>query len=286
MSANNGTSWTPTNTGITSNDIWAIVKKEHNLYAGTFGDGIFVSSNSGANWTLLPTSPSYVRSLETDGANIYAGTFGSGLYKSSDNGASWTQITNGISATNYVFNITSIGNSLLAASGNAYRSIDHGSSWTTFMNGIDTTCPYGVAGFYEASSYVFCGIEGGCDGSVFRINKNEVLSVNEISANKVSFSIYPNPFSNTTVLSTNKLFNNAVLTISNLYGQQIRQINNFSGQTFILHRDNLPSGLYLIQVTQDNRTIITEKLVIIDNWGSGQDSRVYLLLQNENEKVK
>jgi len=52
--------------------------------------------------------------------------------------------------------------------------------------------------------------------------------------------------------------------VYNSYGQTVKQIKNISGQTFTLHRDNLQSGLYFLQLTQVNKIIATEKLVITD----------------------
>jgi hypothetical protein len=85
------------------------------------------------------------------------------------------------------------------------------------------------------------------------------------TTNNNSFSVYPNPFSTQTTLQTDKIFRDATLTVYNSYGQQVKQILNISGQTITLHRDKLPSGLYFIRLTQDNKTFTTDKLVITDN---------------------
>ena len=77
-----------------------------------------------------------------------------------------------------------------------------------------------------------------------------------------SLAIFPNPFSTETTLSSDKIFNDATLTVYNSYGQQIKQIKNISGHTFTLHRDNLPSGLYFISITQDHKIIAANKFVI------------------------
>ena len=50
----------------------------------------------------------------------------------------------------------------------------------------------------------------------------------------------------------------------NTYGQLIKQMNQLFGKTIILQRDNLPSGVYFIQLSQDNKLISTEKMVITD----------------------
>ncbi|QLH30392.1 MAG: T9SS type A sorting domain-containing protein [Candidatus Parvibacillus calidus] len=54
------------------------------------------------------------------------------------------------------------------------------------------------------------------------------------------------------------------MIVYNLQGQQVKQIKNISGQTVTLRRDNLPAGLYVIHLTQDNKTITTDKLIITD----------------------
>ena len=90
------------------------------------------------------------------------------------------------------------------------------------------------------------------------------IGINEITQENL-MSIFPNPFSTQTTLQTDKFFKDATLTVYNLYGQTVKQIDNLSGQTIIFHRDNLPSGLYLIRLIQDNKIITADKLVITDN---------------------
>jgi len=87
-------------------------------------------------------------------------------------------------------------------------------------------------------------------------------SINQSSS--FLLSIYPNPFSTQTVLQTDILFHNATLTVYNCFGQTVKEIKNISGQTVTLQRDNLPIGLYFIQLTEDNKTITADKLVITD----------------------
>ena len=79
-----------------------------------------------------------------------------------------------------------------------------------------------------------------------------------------NITIYPNPFSTQTTIRPGKLLKNATLTVNNCLGQTVKQIKNISGQTVTLHRDNLPSGLYFVWLTEENRTIAAGKLVITD----------------------
>ncbi|TAL62558.1 MAG: T9SS type A sorting domain-containing protein [Bacteroidetes bacterium] len=87
--------------------------------------------------------------------------------------------------------------------------------------------------------------------------------INDIQ-NELGLSVYPNPFSTETALQTDKISKDATLTVYNSFGQHVKHIDNLSGQTITLHRDNLPSGLYFIRLTQDNKTFTTHKLVITD----------------------
>jgi len=88
--------------------------------------------------------------------------------------------------------------------------------------------------------------------------------INDNVVKNNEFTIYPNPFSFSTTLQADKIFKDATLTVYNSYGQTLKQIKNISEQTIILHRDNLPSGLYFIRLTENNNNFVTNKLVITD----------------------
>lgn len=98
-------------------------------------------------------------------------------------------------------------------------------------------------------------------GGVYKRTLTEMISgINEID-NEKSITINPNPFSFETVLKTKNGFKNISLSIYNSFGQQVKQINNISEPTISLQRDNLPSGIYFIQLADENNVITTEKLI-------------------------
>ena len=82
--------------------------------------------------------------------------------------------------------------------------------------------------------------------------------------NQFVYDIYPNPFSDATVFYTTESLEDVRIIVYNSYGQVVNQINNISGQTFTLHRENLSSGLYFINLLQDSKIVATDKLVITD----------------------
>jgi hypothetical protein len=86
------------------------------------------------------------------------------------------------------------------------------------------------------------------------------LATNEIiSNNSIDFS--PNPFSFQTTLKTKNAFNHATLTILNSLGQTVKQIKDISGQTFTISREQLSSGLYYVQMIEEDK-IYNGKLLI------------------------
>jgi len=92
---------------------------------------------------------------------------------------------------------------------------------------------------------------------------NSVVTLKEESI-KQSCTIFPNPFSEQTSINTSRVLKNACLTIYNVFGQQIKQVPNISGQTIHLQRNGLTSGVYFIQLTQEGKTIASNKLIVTD----------------------
>lgn len=91
-----------------------------------------------------------------------------------------------------------------------------------------------------------------------------VIKENE-SINEIYFEISPNPFSNETNLKINQNLKNATLTIYNSFGETVKQIKKISGMTFTFHRDKLASGIYFICLSQENKIIGMNKIVVTDN---------------------
>ncbi len=100
--------------------------------------------------------------------------------------------------------------------------------------------------------YSLVGGAGSCGAT--NIGENEISKM----------EIYPNPFSSETILQLDNQVHNATLFIYDMQGQMVQQINNIMGQQIILSRNNLENGIYFIQLTEENTTIATDKLVIVE----------------------
>lgn len=88
------------------------------------------------------------------------------------------------------------------------------------------------------------------------------LTVEEPQKTRLFF--YPNPFTHATFMRLDRDANNTTLLISNIFGQRVKRINHIPNQIITLYRDDLPSGIYFVQITQDDKVISTDKLVIVD----------------------
>jgi len=161
-------------TGTSGLEIRSIVISSNNIYVGTGGRGVFVSTNSGQTWRENAVAPSaiYVRDLAIDGNNLFAGTDG-GVFISTDQGNTWTPKNTGITSLN-ILDIEVSGNNIFAVGdGGVYHSINSGNNWTQMNNGIDNSTLKAVA---IGSNIVYVG--GG--GGIYTSNNNG-LSWNKIN---------------------------------------------------------------------------------------------------------
>jgi phosphatidylserine/phosphatidylglycerophosphate/cardiolipin synthase-like enzyme len=111
--------------------------------------------------------------------------------------------------------------------------------------------------FHQSFSQNFTDL-GGTLSACSTVNTKELIANLYIKA-------FPNPFVFETTLQTNLFLNNASLSIYTIQGQEVKQIKNISGQTITVKRDDLPSGLYFIRLTENGKTLLTDKLMITDN---------------------
>lgn len=138
-----------------------------------------------------------------------------------------------------------------------------------FTPGAGIPDPYGVSaqipGNYSGGQFGLVDPSGtyypGWD-LVFKTYVNTVLGVKTLDFDTTTTKLYPNPFSATTNLQINTPVTDATLTLFNVYGQQVQQIKNISEQNVVIHREALSNGVYLLQLTEADKLIGSEKLVI------------------------
>ena len=144
LSRNNGTTWEAISTGLPyqSYHIFALAAIGTTVFAGTFGDGVYRSTDYGLSWTAASAGLwNYnVRALSVIGTNIFAGT-DYGIFRSTDNGTSWS----GAGLGSYqVESFASSGANMFAGTFHGVcRSTDGGTSWTSVSTGL-TSLSFGA----------------------------------------------------------------------------------------------------------------------------------------------
>jgi len=118
--------------------VGALATNGTDLFAGTWGGGIFRSTDFGDSWVPANTGLASmdVRALVLSETNLFAGTYGDGVYRSTNSGSSWTPVDSGLTdlfmTTLVVSPEEAGGTNLLAGTyyGGVFRSTDNGTSWT------------------------------------------------------------------------------------------------------------------------------------------------------------
>ncbi|HWA06745.1 MAG TPA: T9SS type A sorting domain-containing protein [Ignavibacteria bacterium] len=149
-----------TQSGLDGYYIRTITVSGSNVFAGTSGDGMFRSTNSGLSWS--PANSGLVGlefpAFAISGSNLYAGSEGEGVFLSTNNGVSWTALS---PLTNqFVFALAVSGTDLYAGvdGGGVFRSTNNGASWSNSTSGMTNTrvTSLAISGFN-----LFAGTFGG-----------------------------------------------------------------------------------------------------------------------------
>jgi photosystem II stability/assembly factor-like uncharacterized protein len=104
-----------------------------NLFAGTVGNGVFLSTDNGTSWTPTGLKDNYIVALVANGTTLLAATDGNGVCVSTDNGTTWTQtMLNTYTNGNYVSSVAISGTNLFAGTlyNGIFLSTDNGTTWT------------------------------------------------------------------------------------------------------------------------------------------------------------
>ncbi|MBK7817039.1 MAG: exo-alpha-sialidase [Sphingobacteriaceae bacterium] len=133
LTFDSGDTWGPS--GLSSEYVSSLAVNGGTVFAGTMGNGLFVSINDGATWVPVTNAPtgSYIYQVVLSGSNMIVSCINGNLI-STDNGLSWTSV----SALPTQANFVSSGNFVVARNygGGVYLSSDNGLNWSSISMGI------------------------------------------------------------------------------------------------------------------------------------------------------
>jgi hypothetical protein len=186
---NSGASWVAVNGGMSeappagvmapeprAPTISALTFSSDYLFAGTYGNGVFLSTNNGASWTEvsngLPLDERFIAvfafavtpgsgGMESD--NLFAGTTNGGVFLTKDDGRYWAATNAGLPNDNVVALATSPttgGTNLFAGllGSGVFLSTDNGKRWTDVNAGLSNRNVFALA---VAGDSLLAGTSGG-----------------------------------------------------------------------------------------------------------------------------
>jgi hypothetical protein len=252
----------------------ALEVSDTNLFVGTFGGGVFLSTNNGANWTEVNQGLMNidVRSLAISGATLFAGTCCGGIWRRPLSEMIPVELTSFTAATNgkeVILNwstATELNNQLFEVQ----RSFE-GSEFATvgFVSGKGTTTERQD---YSYSDEVF--INGKYSYRLKQIDylgSYEYSDVVEVDFRTFSSYLleqcYPNPFNPTTTIGfgiQNK--SNVKITVLNAIGEEVAVVLNEEREAGYhqveFNAANLPSGVYFYQM-KTGSFVETKKMLLL-----------------------
>ena len=97
FSINTNSQWVLVNGGIENRTVYSLACVGNNIFAGTNGYGVYLSTNNGSNWVQLYVNnpiPNWVNAFAIIENTVFAGTMiltgPTGLFKTTNNGVNWT----------------------------------------------------------------------------------------------------------------------------------------------------------------------------------------------------
>jgi len=268
----------------------------NNLFAGTGGDGVFLSTSNGNSWAAINTglTCTQIKTIAINGNNIYAGTYGGGVFLSSNNGSNWSATNTGLT-NNYVNALITSGTNIFAGtnSGYVFRSTNNGSIWTgvnvtnlnisslaisgslifagSFGGGVFCSSNNGINWFAinsgltndSVTSLTISGVNiyAGTSGGVWERRITQITGINELNNIENKIIVYPNPANNKLFINFPELHANQknIITIYNIQGQKIiEQLSQIEKTEIDISK--FERGIYILKLVTIEKTDVLKFL--------------------------
>lgn len=281
-SVDNGTTFSMSNTGLTSTWIQSFTSCQGSVFAGTRNQGVFRSESMGDSWipANVGMSMANVLSLASDGEYVYAGT-SMGVYRTEDQGETWLQTNSGLPSDKITaLSIYDGGVWAGTRSNGVFLSTDDGETWISASEGLTITAEIrvlhaygeylfigtgsGLVYVWNANSMAWSSIGGAIsdgpilslwtlgmdlhattnEGSIWKHPLESVLEVTEFS-NLNALVVYPNPVQEKLYIQIKEDVNLYEINLFDITGRKVMgEIDLYDGCDI----SSLPQGVYVAQI--------------------------------------
>ena len=204
------------------------------LFAGTYGEGVYITSDAGATWNYSSSGMTNKRiiSLVVNGNNIFAGSESGGVYLSSNDGANWLPVNTGLNSYE-IHTITANSTTVYAGTNlGVHMTTDNGNNWIKISSSSISNVIFALT-VIENKLFAATGL------GIFLTTNNGTDWTNV--TNGVSSSVY-----------CFKSYGNTVYAGSSLHG--VYRSTDF-GTTWVRLYNGLPPGKAIRTIIESNNRL-------------------------------
>ncbi len=219
--------WVQNNAGLTNLNVTSVtVNNQNKIFAGTDGNGVFVSDNVSVNWTsTAPLTIPFTTMLGLDVNNVQAMGFNAG----------------------YVY---------AAVRGQVVATSDNGATWIEAGTQFNLPSYADLRKISFVTTRLFTYTPNNCLYSQ-GLSELPPLSVNEVEKNS-GVNIFPNPVNGALNFEFSNIFERALnIHISDMNGKVVAEFNKPDH----LVKFEAPSGMYILKITTGSR-VINQKIIV------------------------
>ena len=241
------------------------------IYAGTDDGNVWVTQDSGINWTLVSdTLPNLwvtkVLASPSDESHLYVtysgyryGEDNGHVYKSEDYGSTWIDISNNLPdiPVNDILK-DNYGNLFLGTDIGVLASADEGENWEPLGVNMPSVVVNDLH-IHENSEYLYVATYG---RSIYKLDiSNNILSTSS-NALASAITLYPNPASDYVNLSFIEAGEDYKIEIYDALGKKVLKKNYISSSSDErIYLNGISAGIYFINIYSDTDQI-TKKLIV------------------------
>lgn len=260
--------WILDSAGLGNRSVLSVSSIGNNIFGGTLGNGIFVSSNNGSSWTQTFLSTQNIWSIAVSGNNIFAAAgSNAGIFISTDQGLNWQQT---LENNQIVWSIAANGNYVFAGteSNGVYLSSNSGVNWVQSSMNIHSVHAIAISGsniFAGTFDYgVYLSTNNGASWT--QTSLGNTIIINSLIINGIN--IFAGTQTGGIYLSTNNGSSWSQTSLNNQYVRSVTAIGNnvFAGiQNGGVYISN-NAGLNWVQRNEGLGNSSVDALMILNNF--------------------